>query len=1191
MTDPQVDPPLSVKKKKKAKKKKVFMVEPGAIHNGEIEKTPKQTSAADDEVITTSKCQRCKGLFKLMVSRSEAAPVSQSSWVCHNCLQIIRAEEKVAPPPPIAVKTSKEATGCNCSACIAKRENVCTPDSEREAQMTQTYWMDVRHVVRRIYRDNISLANKESRSIIGSDKMVAIVKMLCTKDPHQFFQRLETLAREYLLEVKVRLLEQLSCGFNSPQLAIEFVQMLLDEYSTLCASLPSLLYLLEPLEDDFMPKLGMTIELMNKNIFRELIFAESFMSLNLPLIVAQLRLACLSSDPYHRSTADALSHRYLSLDKEMEEVNQIWRSAKDRLNGHEPREHHMMPGEEDKRSHLEKVRTEAEAFKLMKQTSEKMMESSIHQDVDTAKTRPHLPHSGRSLKQQDKGSSEAPPTSSSSSKPPSSQLTEWSKLLFKCIKPVGDPDFRLNGDIATHTITLKLDMTELDLGTPPSSSRQLCTKDDLRRYRKLGLTSEEVVEVAMKLNALKALGINLRIEDLFDEEGLLLAENQDLLRGGGGEEAVGDDVYFLDDKGTGRSCDHGEGDHFSEQELAELQRAKELILKRQEAENGRSRQNDFLQSMTMKIRFMKRLTPEDLERNEGGRIIFNSCDQVQMKLTQLELNSIRLLTTPDAASSGVSDTIHIPANFSDAIVQEEYALIHPEGHKEFMDLLFEKRRLLDTMSAKPKDKHRAVDHYGNHCDQHCNHTHSERCHNGQKSHAHSEMMKADPTRGSKPLGGGFKPVYLNGSTQPCFCSACIGAMATAYSSDSLHRPLNPTDPTFGLATIEGSLSAQLNGDGEEEDRPPDVVSRSGEEGRAKVIAGALTKEGLWHNWVTTTSGSSAEGGTHQEPPSSSSSSSSPTPHCSHLPSNHSIDAVDLVCSESTRSSLSAGSCEHEFHTVHTTATQTGSTNAMSTTTAATDPPKRYCPCCYCELFGHNGPPTAPVSHNFTKQRDKMRLKLEKKKKESECNHGHHCHIHQDHLNLADGCISCETAADRSLDELLAFIEGMDGNTSGHSSPRPSKKNKKKQKKDSQGPGESLSLKPADKLHDTTQLAQDISTCQSLMETLSGDEVGQGEEPAGEKGDVAKSKQYKKTLKSDKPGQKTLHPDPPLPSVPTIPLRAQLSEDMDGATTGIGAGDEVDEELEAFKKFCFSTTPANNRKKLAVNMQEVMAKLK
>ena len=60
---------------------------------------------------------------------------------------------------------------------------------------------------------------------------------------------------------------------------------------------------------DYVRRLGVTIELVNKNIFRELIFAESFMSSNLPLIIAQLRLASLSSDPFHRSTADALSQR------------------------------------------------------------------------------------------------------------------------------------------------------------------------------------------------------------------------------------------------------------------------------------------------------------------------------------------------------------------------------------------------------------------------------------------------------------------------------------------------------------------------------------------------------------------------------------------------------------------------------------------------------------------------------------------------------------------------------------------------------------------------------------------------------------------------------------------------------------------------------------------------------------------
>ena len=119
-------------------------------------------------------------------------------------------------------------------------------------------------------------------------------------------------------------------------------------------------------ESDYVQRLGVTVELMNKNIFRELIFAESFMSSNLPLIIAQLRygereggsvelgreggslgrggsvelgreevwslggregqwnsccvlflclysrLASLASDPYHRNTADALSQRSVS---------------------------------------------------------------------------------------------------------------------------------------------------------------------------------------------------------------------------------------------------------------------------------------------------------------------------------------------------------------------------------------------------------------------------------------------------------------------------------------------------------------------------------------------------------------------------------------------------------------------------------------------------------------------------------------------------------------------------------------------------------------------------------------------------------------------------------------------------------------------------------------------------------------
>ena len=36
----------------------------------------------------------------------------------------------------------------------------------------------------------------------------------------------------------------------------------------------------------------------------------------------------------------------------------------------------------------------------------------------------------------------------------SEQVSEWSRRLFKCIKPVGEPEFRLNGDIGTGAVAV-----------------------------------------------------------------------------------------------------------------------------------------------------------------------------------------------------------------------------------------------------------------------------------------------------------------------------------------------------------------------------------------------------------------------------------------------------------------------------------------------------------------------------------------------------------------------------------------------------------------------------------------------------------------------------------------------------------------------------------------------------------------
>jgi hypothetical protein len=51
-------------------------------------------------------------------------------------------------------------------------------------------------------------------------------------------------------------------------------------------------------------------------------------------------------------------------------------------------------------------------------------------------------------------------------------------------------------------------MTSLDL----SAAKACCKRHELQKYRRLGFKVEEVVEVATKLNALRALGVHLSIE-------------------------------------------------------------------------------------------------------------------------------------------------------------------------------------------------------------------------------------------------------------------------------------------------------------------------------------------------------------------------------------------------------------------------------------------------------------------------------------------------------------------------------------------------------------------------------------------------------------------------------------------------------------------------------------------------------
>ncbi len=97
------------------------------------------------------------------------------------------------------------------------------------------------------------------------------------------------------------------------------------------------------------------------------------------------------------------------------------------------------------------------------------------------------------------------------------------------------------------------------------------------------------------------------------------------------------------------------------------------------------------------------------------------------------------------------------------------------------------------------------------------------------------------------------------------------------------------------------------------------------------------------------------------------------------------------------------------------------------------------------------PPTAPTSHNFTKQRDKMRAKLEDKRKKRDPGsskgewYSYSAYWPSTHTHTGRKGGSDSVSNETSVEELLAFIEGDEDNEP-HTSSRAAKRQRRKLKK-------------------------------------------------------------------------------------------------------------------------------------------------
>ncbi|XP_069059753.1 protein FAM193A isoform X5 [Pleurodeles waltl] len=233
--------------------------------------------------------------------------------------------------------TTTPDVACNCEACNERRE--ISAETERESHQLQNYWSEVRYMVRCIYRQaGTPLADDQDQSLVpDKDGMKDLVDRLCERDPYQLYQRLEQQAREYVLEMKVRLLRHLSFGTKvtssvpGPPQAHQFISLLLEEYTALCQAARTISTFLFTLENEHLKKFQVTWELHNKHLFENLVFSEPLLQNSLPTLISQVRLGTTSHDSYSEDMYTTLLQRYHQLEQEMGQVAEQWHECQKRI--------------------------------------------------------------------------------------------------------------------------------------------------------------------------------------------------------------------------------------------------------------------------------------------------------------------------------------------------------------------------------------------------------------------------------------------------------------------------------------------------------------------------------------------------------------------------------------------------------------------------------------------------------------------------------------------------------------------------------------------------------------------------------------------------------------------------------------------------------------------------------------------
>ncbi|KAK9306519.1 hypothetical protein QLX08_002885 [Tetragonisca angustula] len=214
---------------------------------------------------------------------------------------------------------------CSSDLCKAKRELL--REELQKAMKFQNLWTELRQHI----RDSFNVALEASRipgglqfhqTPFSADDTHKIVLQLYKRNPHQLFIKLVSLAQEFVVEVKVRLLALLH-DLSVNNLAEIFLIGLLDDYDALITTAVKISEFVKLLKDHlgkFNYEFPLPWAAFIKKLYQIYIYDDPFIQNNLPPFIGQLRkLLPLKGSEYQR-----LVHRYLWFDKEMTVIRDLW---------------------------------------------------------------------------------------------------------------------------------------------------------------------------------------------------------------------------------------------------------------------------------------------------------------------------------------------------------------------------------------------------------------------------------------------------------------------------------------------------------------------------------------------------------------------------------------------------------------------------------------------------------------------------------------------------------------------------------------------------------------------------------------------------------------------------------------------------------------------------------------------------